>query len=86
MSKDTIVEFRTRATSHEDPLTELLQRGARRLIAAAFSLSTVVIVSTKGNFGRFRQYGLPIGNGKFFAASKTSSQIPAMSGFAENAR
>ena len=35
MSKDTIVEFRTPATSHEDPLTELLQRGARQLIAAA---------------------------------------------------
>jgi transposase-like protein len=35
MSKDTIVEFRTPATSDGDPLTELLQRGARQLIAAA---------------------------------------------------
>ena len=35
MSKDTIVEFGTPATSNEDPLTELLQRGARQLIAAA---------------------------------------------------
>ena len=35
MSKDTIVEFRTPATSNEDPLTALLQRGARQLIAAA---------------------------------------------------
>ena len=35
MSKDTIVEFRTPAPGNEDPLTELLQRGARTLIAAA---------------------------------------------------
>ena len=35
MSKDTIVESRTPATSDGDPLTELLQRGARQLIAAA---------------------------------------------------
>ena len=35
MSKDTIVEFSTPATSNEDPLTELLQRGARQLIATA---------------------------------------------------
>jgi len=35
MSKDTIVGFRTPASGTEDPLTELLQQGARQLIAAA---------------------------------------------------
>lgn len=35
MSKDTIVEFRTPASGHEDPLTELLRRGVRTLIATA---------------------------------------------------
>jgi hypothetical protein len=35
MRKDTIVAFRTPAYDHEDPLTELLRRGVRTLIATA---------------------------------------------------